>query len=63
MREDILDTKLKKLDNLKNSGMDVYPDKTQHSMANREALDKFSAKADPPMAEIVSRTRFTWLEG
>lgn len=43
MREDILKTKLEKLENLKKSGMEVYPEKSQRSMVNKEALDSFSA--------------------
>ncbi|MDO8529093.1 MAG: lysine--tRNA ligase [bacterium] len=44
MREDILKTKLEKLENLKKFGMDAYPEKAERSMNNAEALEKFSAE-------------------
>lgn len=43
MREDILKTKLEKLENLKKEGVDVYPEKTQRSMTNAEALREFDS--------------------
>lgn len=43
MREDILKTKLEKLENLKKEGIDVYPEKTQRSMTNAEALREFDS--------------------
>ncbi len=44
MREDILKTKLEKLENLKKSGMEVYSEKSERTMTNKEALDNFSAE-------------------
>ncbi|HBO16429.1 MAG: Lysine-tRNA ligase [Candidatus Moranbacteria bacterium GW2011_GWE2_35_2-] len=41
MREDILQTKLEKLNNLKQAGIDVFPEKSERSMNNFEALDDF----------------------
>lgn len=41
MREDILKTKLEKLENLRKAGIDTYPEKTERSMTNKEALDNF----------------------
>lgn len=41
MREDILQTKLEKLNNLKQVGVDVFPEKSERSMNNSEALDDF----------------------
>lgn len=43
MREDILKTKLAKLENLRKAGMEVYPEKTERSVTNGEALDKFDS--------------------
>lgn len=43
MREDILKTKLEKLENLKKAGMEVYPEKTERSFTNGETLDKFDS--------------------
>ncbi|MFA4817547.1 MAG: lysine--tRNA ligase [Parcubacteria group bacterium] len=47
MREDILQTKLDKLEQIKKAGLSPYPEKTQRSMTNTEALedfDKFTEK-------------------
>lgn len=41
MREDILKTKLEKLENIKNFGMDPYPEKSQKDFGNEEVLNKF----------------------
>ncbi|NTU66856.1 MAG: lysine--tRNA ligase [Candidatus Moranbacteria bacterium] len=41
MREDILKTKLEKLDNFKKAGIDPYPEKAERTMTNAEALEKF----------------------
>jgi lysyl-tRNA synthetase, class II len=41
MREDIQKTKLEKLENIRNSGMETYPEKCERSMTNSEALEKF----------------------
>lgn len=43
MREDILKTKLEKLENFKNAGIDPYPEKSERSMTNSEALEKFDS--------------------
>jgi len=41
MREDILQTKLDKLEQIKKAGLDPYPEKCQRSMTNAEALENF----------------------
>ena len=41
MLEDIQKTKLEKLENIKKSGMDPYPEHTERSMTNAEALGQF----------------------
>lgn len=41
MREDILKTKLEKLENIKNASLDPYPEKTERNHTNAEALEKF----------------------
>lgn len=41
MREDILKAKLEKLENLRNSGINPYPEKSQRTHTNKEVLDKF----------------------
>ncbi|MDH4330056.1 MAG: lysine--tRNA ligase [Candidatus Moranbacteria bacterium] len=41
MREDIRKIKLEKMENLKNAGMEVYPEKCERSFENAEALEKF----------------------
>lgn len=43
MREDIIKTKLEKLDNIKSSGMNPYPEKTERSFCNGEVLERFDA--------------------
>lgn len=43
MREDIIQTKLDKLDALKQAGEAVYPEKSKRSMTNADALDQFDA--------------------
>ena len=56
MREDILKTKLEKLENIKNAGMDPYPEKTERSFANAEALgqfDKLTASSDKLTASEI----------
>jgi lysyl-tRNA synthetase class 2 len=42
MREDILETKLEKLKNIQEFGMEAYPEKCERSMTNGEALEQFS---------------------
>ena len=46
MREDIQRTKLEKLENIKSAGMDPYPEHTERTMTNQEALNKFSELAE-----------------
>ena len=41
MREDIQKTKLEKLENIKNSGMEPYPQMCERTMTNAQALEKF----------------------
>ncbi len=41
MREDILRTKLEKLTNIRNFGMDPYPETTERSFSVAQALEKF----------------------
>jgi lysyl-tRNA synthetase class 2 len=41
MREDILETKLEKLKNIQEFGMEAYPEKCDRSMTNAEALEQF----------------------
>jgi len=43
MREDIQKTRLEKLENLQNAGMEVYPEKSQRDMTNSQALDGFDS--------------------
>jgi lysyl-tRNA synthetase class 2 len=43
MREDIQKTKLEKLENVKKSGMEAYPQSCERTMTNAQALEKFSA--------------------
>ena len=46
MREDILKTKLEKLENIKNAGIEAYPEKTDRNKTNAEALEKFKELTD-----------------
>jgi lysyl-tRNA synthetase class 2 len=55
MREDILQTKLEKLNNLKQVGVDVFPEKSERSMINSEALDDFDKIKE--MITLVGRVR------
>jgi lysyl-tRNA synthetase class 2 len=43
MREDILQTKLDKLERLKANGEAIYPEKSKRTMTNAQALDQFDA--------------------
>ena len=38
MREDILQTKLDKLNNIREAGMDAYPEKTERDFFNAEGM-------------------------
>jgi lysyl-tRNA synthetase, class II len=49
MREDIQKTKLEKLENIKKSGMNPYPEKTERTLTNSQALEKF----DELKSEII----------
>ena len=64
MREDIQKTKLEKLENIKNSGMEAYPEKCDRTMTNAQALEKFEeiteeiilvgrVKSNRPMGNVV----------
>ncbi len=64
MREDIQKTKLEKLENIKNSGMEAYPEKCERTMKNVEALENFDnikediilvgrVKSNRPMGNVV----------
>ena len=64
MREDIQKTKLEKLEKIKNSGMEAYPEKTKRSMTNAEALEKFSVLAeDKKEVTLVGRVKSYRLMG
>ncbi len=41
MRDDILETKLEKLKNIRKAEMEPYPERTERNVTNKEALDKF----------------------
>ena len=64
MREDIQKTKLEKLENIKKSGMEAYPEKCERTMKNAEALERFDeitdeitlvgrVKSNRPMGNVV----------
>lgn len=56
MREDILQTKLEKLEKIKEFGMDAYPEKTQRDFTNAEALEKFDEIGEKEIT-LVGRVR------
>jgi len=56
MREDILKTKFEKLENIKNSGIEAYPEKTSRNMKNSEALEKFDNLSDKEII-LVGRVK------
>lgn len=56
MREDILQTKLDKLNNIREFGMDAYPEKTMRDMTNLEALEAF-AELEEKEITLVGRVR------
>ena len=56
MREDILQTKLEKLKNIREFGMEPYPEKTQRDMTNNEALEKFDELGEKEIT-LVGRVR------
>ncbi len=53
MREDILETKLEKLKNVQEFGMEAYPEKCERSMTNLEALEQFSALSGDDQEDIT----------
>jgi lysyl-tRNA synthetase class 2 len=55
MREDILQTKLEKLQRVKEFGMDPYPEKTQRDFTNAQALENFDQIKQP--ISLVGRVR------
>ena len=55
MREDIQKTKLEKLENIKNAGMDPYPEVLERSLTNAEAIEKFDSIKDE--IYLVGRVR------
>jgi lysyl-tRNA synthetase class 2 len=46
MREDILKTKLEKLENFRQAGVEAYPEKSKRTMNNFEAIENFSKTKD-----------------
>lgn len=56
MREDILKTKLEKLENIRKAGLDPYPEKTERSIANAEALESFDNLAEKEIT-LVGRVK------
>jgi lysyl-tRNA synthetase class 2 len=56
IREDILQTKLEKLKNVLDFGMDAYPEKTQRDFTNAEALEKFDEIGEKEIT-LVGRVR------
>jgi len=56
MREDILKTKLEKLKNIREFGMDPYPEKAERDFKIHEALEKFSELGEKEI-HLVGRVR------
>ena len=56
MREDILQTKLEKLENIRNSGMDPYPEKTERTNTAAEALANFDSLQEKALT-LVGRVK------
>ena len=56
IREDILQTKLDKLKNIREFGMEAYPEKTQRDFSNGEALEKFAEIGEREIS-LVGRVR------
>ena len=56
MREDILQTKLDKLNNIRAFGMEPYPEKTRRDMTNGEVLEAFTALGEREIT-LVGRVR------
>ena len=53
MREDILETKLEKLKNIQESGMEAYPEKCERSMTNTEALKRYEELSAENNGEMI----------
>jgi len=56
MRKDILKNKLEKLEQIKNFGMDPYPEKSDRSHTNGEVLEKFEALEEKEI-KLVGRVK------
>lgn len=56
MLDEIKKTKLKKLEILRNAGIDPYPEKTNRSISNKEAIEKFEELQDKEIV-VVGRVR------
>jgi len=56
MLNEIKQTKLKKLGNLRSVGMEAYPEKTERSMANRDALEKYDILQEKELS-LAGRVR------
>jgi len=56
MLDEIKQTKLKKFENLRQAGKEVFPEKTERSMTNREALEKFDGLQGKEIS-LVGRVR------
>lgn len=56
IREDILQTKLEKLDQVREFGMDPYPEKTERDFQNAEVLEKFDEIGNKKIT-IIGRVR------
>ncbi len=56
IRDDILQTKLEKLSQIREYGMEVYPEKTQRDFQNAEVLEKFEEIGEKEIS-LVGRVR------
>ena len=56
MRDDILQTKIDKLQQVKSFGMDPYPEKSKRDFTNKEATEQFDELADKEIT-LVGRVR------
>jgi lysyl-tRNA synthetase class 2 len=56
MLDEIKETKLKKLEALKAAGMEAYPEKTERTMENQEALEKFDSLQEKEIS-LVGRIK------
>src|SRR4030042_2284824 len=56
MLEEIKEIKLKKLENLRQAGMEAFPEKTGRSAANREAIEKFDVLQEKELS-LVGRVK------